>query len=228
MVIKTKQSPLIKESILIGRCSCDKVVRYPFYWSEEIIDEANKLGMNVIDLKKENFIEQNILKHLNKHNPRYVFLNGHGDDFSAMGFNKSPVLTANKNDYLLIGRIAHIISCKTGNFLALCAMDKGCEAYLGYKDNFYIWFIEEDPKKDVIAIMFQEAVNTASRVLINGGSVKEAFEKSQEAYERRINECKEKYFDPACSDEIRDITGRIINALILNKKNQVYFSIDLA
>ncbi|MBI5797493.1 hypothetical protein HZA98_01155 [Candidatus Woesearchaeota archaeon] len=224
MVTKTKQNSPIKEFIIIGRCCCDKVVKYPFYWCEELIDEANKIGLNVIDLKKENFIEEKISKQIKKHNPRYVFLNGHGDDFSAMGFKKSSIITANKNDHLLIGRVAHILSCKTGNFLAQSAMDKGCEAYLGYKDNFYIWFIEEDPKNDVIATMFQEAVNIASKILMNGGEVKEAFEQSQWVYEKNINDCKGRYFNPSISEEMRDNLKDIITALIWNKKHQIYFS----
>jgi len=222
MVSKAKQS----YPIIIGRCSCDETVKYPFYWSEELIEEAKKIGYNVIDLKNENFIEQNFSKHMQEQNPRFVFLNGHGTEYFAMGFNKQPVLIVNKNDYLLKGKIAHIISCFTAKFLAQSSIDKGCEGYIGYNDYFYIWFIEDDPSKDIISIMFKEAVNETSKTLINGGSIKEAYEQSQEIYEKRINECKGRYFNPNTSEEMRDNLQDIIAALIKNKKNQIYLSID--
>lgn len=177
-------------------------------------------------MKNENFVENKFSKYVEDHKPNIIFLNGHGDDFAAMGFQKSPVLMVNKNDHLLIGKVAHIISCFTANFLAQSAMDKGCNGYLGYKNYFYIWFIEDNPKDDIIATMFQEAVNVASKTLLEGGGVKKAFEKSQEAYEKRINECKGKYFDPSTTQEMRDNLQDIISALIMNKKHQIYFSLE--
>ena len=222
MVSKTKQS----SSIIIGRCSCDEIVKYLSYWCEEIIEEANKINLNIIDLQKENFTEEKFSKHIKENNPKFVFLNGHGDEFNARGFNKVPVIIANKNDYLLKGKIAHVISCFTAKFLALCAMDKGCKGYIGYKNYFYIWYIENEPEKDIIAKMFQEAVNSVSKILINGGSVKEAFDKSQEIYEKRINECKGKYFQSSISEEMRNNLQDIISALISNKKHQIYFSLE--
>ena len=153
-------------------------------------------------------------------------MNGHGTQFSALGFNKTPIIIANKNDYLLRGRIVHIISCFTGKFLAQAAIDKGCKGYLGYKDYFYLWYIESEPEKDIVATMFQEAVNSASKILINGGSIKEAFEKSQEVYEKRINECKGKYFQSTTSAEMKDNLQDIMSALIWNKKHQIYQTLE--
>jgi len=225
MVDKAEQDKP-SQSIIIGRCNCDEVVSYPFYWCEEVIKEANKIGINIVDLKKENFVEEKITRHIEQHNPDFIFLNGHGDAFSAMGYNRTPVIIVNKNDYLLKGRIAHIISCFTAKFLAQSAMDKGCKGYIGYKDYFYLWYIEKDPKKDIIATMFQEAVNSTSKTLINGGSVKEAFEKSQEVYEKRINECKKKYFHPSTSEDMRDNLQNMISVLIWNKKHQIYFLLE--
>lgn len=212
-------------SIIIGRCACDDAVKYPYFWCEEIIKEAEG-KFNVIDLKKGNFTEDKLSRLIKQENPKIIFLNGHGDSFSAMGFNKVPVITAGLNDYLLKGKIAHVISCFTGAFLAQSAIDKGCIGYLGYKHYFYIWFIENQPEKDIIATMFQEAVNNASKVLINGGSIKQAFEASQATYEKRINECKGKYFQPSTSQEMRDNLQDIISALIWDKKHQVYQAVE--
>ncbi len=70
MASKTKQG----FSIIIGRCLCDDVVKYPFYWCEELIEEANKNGITVIDLQKENFTEEKISKLSEQHNPKFIFL----------------------------------------------------------------------------------------------------------------------------------------------------------
>ena len=222
MVNETKQCG----TIIVGRCKCDSMVQYPFYWCEELISEAKKFNFKVIDLQEENFIERNITKFINEHNPEFIFLNGHGDEYSARGFNKSHVITLNKNDHLLKGRFVHIISCKTAKYLLQSSMDKGCKGYLGYKDKFTYWHLEDDPKKDVIAKMFQEAVNVASISLLKGEGIKTAFHKSQEVYEKRINECKEKYFHSHTSNELRDNLQDIISTLIWNKKHQVYQDIE--
>lgn len=52
MASETKQS----KSIIFGRCSCDQIVKYPFYWCEELIQEAKDKGYNIIDLKTTIFL----------------------------------------------------------------------------------------------------------------------------------------------------------------------------
>jgi hypothetical protein len=175
-------------------------------------------------LQKDNFTEEKFTRFIKSHNPKIILLNGHGDAFSAFGFEKQPIIIANKNDYLLKGKVAHILSCFTAKFLAPSAMDKGCKGYLGYRDYFYISYLENEPENDKISKLFQDSVNSASKVLINGGSVKEAFEASQDTYEQKINECKGKFFQPSTSADMKDYLQDTIGALIWNKKNQIYFS----
>jgi hypothetical protein len=221
MAIETKQNN-IDNYILIGRCDCDSVVKFPFYWCEEIIDEAEKVGINVIDLKRENFSEEKVTKHINDKKPRLILLNGHGDEICAMGYNQTPVITLNKNDYLLKDKIAHIISCKTALLLGQFAIDKGCKGYLGYEGLFHIKNIHPEPDKDKVSKMFKEAVNIASKTLLAGKGIKEAFINSQEVYEKHISACKKIYFDISFSDTERDFMQGVIGALEENKKNQVF------
>jgi len=49
MVNETKQCG----TIIVGRCKCDSMVQYPFYWCEELISEAKKFNFKVIDLQEE-------------------------------------------------------------------------------------------------------------------------------------------------------------------------------
>lgn len=61
------------DSIIIGRCTCDDTVKYPFYWCEELIEEANNIGFDVIDLKNENFIEKKFSSLVETQTPRFIF-----------------------------------------------------------------------------------------------------------------------------------------------------------
>lgn len=103
-------------------------------------------------------------------------------------------------------------------------MDKGCIGYIGYKDYFWIGSLDDDPKKDIISRMFKDPVNIASISLIKGSSVEEAFFKSQETYNKKIEECRKKYFNPLTNADMREYLKDIISSLIWNKKHQVYFS----
>lgn len=228
MASKTKQNCL-KKYILIGRCECDGIVSFPFFWAEELIPFAKTKNFDVIDLKRENFCKDKIKTHIEEKNPSIIFLNGHGDEFSVRGYLQEQVIILGENDHLFNGKIAHIISCKTALFLGQSMKDKGCIGFLGYNGPFHIetdYNPEKD--KDMIANFFKEGVNSASRILIGGGSVKEAYEKSQEIYKKNIEFCKGIYFtgiinfNIQLSDEKRDMIGLAISALEKNKDSQVY------
>lgn len=223
MAITREQNSVIDRYILIGRCDCDNNVKFPFYWSEEIIIEATKLGYRVIDLKRENFIEEKFTKHTTDKNPLLIFLNGHGDEISAMGFQQKPVLILNKNDYLLKNKVAHIISCKTAALLGQFAKDKGCKGYIGYQGLFSFKNAHPDPKKDIFSTLFMDAVNTTSKFLLRNPDVKEAFLKSQEIYSKYIEELRRVYWDTRLSDAQRDFISGVVGALEENKKSQVFF-----
>lgn len=218
----TGKQDSVEKYLLIGRCEDDSSVKFPFYWSEEIIEEAKKLGFNVIDLKRENFTEEKFTRHITEKNPSFIFLNGHGDEICAMGHNRQPVLTLNKNDYLLKGKIAHIISCKTGLWLGQFAIDKGCKGYIGYQGLFHIKNIHPEPNQDVISKMFMKVVNETSKMLLQNMSVIDVFKKSQEIYDENIKICQEIYFDISLPDLQRDFISGVMSALEENKRNQIF------
>lgn len=220
MVSKTEQDSL-KSFILIGRCNCDSVLNPPYYWCEEIINKAVELNFNIIDLKKEKFIEEKFKKCIEEHSPEFIFLNGHGDEYSAMGYQKNPVLIVNKNEYLLKDKKAHIISCKTACYLGPLAMDKGCKGYIGHNNRFLI-NPSIDPSKDIISKFLMEAVNIVSITLMEGGSLKEAYEKSQKVYEKHIEYCLNRFLDNNTSDIQKEYLFKSLGILRNNKKCQVY------
>lgn len=220
MVSKTEQDSL-KISILIGRCECDRAVKPPYYWCEEVIDKAVELNFNVVDLKKENFIEENFKKCVEENNPELIFLNGHGDEGSAMGYQKSPVLIANKNEYLLKDKKAHIISCKTACYLIDLAMDKGCKGYIGHNDRFLV-NPSMNPSQDIISKFLMEAVNIVSISLMERRNLKETYKKSQKVYEKHIEYCLNRFLDTNTSDIQKEYLFKALGILRNNKRCQIY------
>lgn len=223
MAITREQNSNISKYVLIGRCECDNSVRFPFHWAEEVKQQAQNLGFQVIDLQKDNFTEDKFAKMVTEKNPSFIFLNGHGDEISAMGYQQMPVITLNKNDYLLIGRIVHIISCKTGLWLGQFAVDKGCKGYIGYQGLFHIKSISPDPDRDEYSKMFKEVVNETSLMLLNNMSIIDVFNKSQQIYDKKIELCGKLYFDLSLSDSQRDFIQGVKTALELNKMNQIFY-----
>lgn len=222
MVVPREQNSNIGKYVLIGRCECDNTLRFPFYWAEEIKQKALNLGFQVIDLQRENFIESKFTRMVIEKNPSFIFLNGHGDEMSAFGYQEIPVITLNKNDYLLIDKIVHIISCKTGLWLGQFAVDKGCKGYIGYQGLFSIKNVHPDPNKDEYSKMFKEVVNETSLMLLNNRGVINAFNKSQQIYDKNIKLCATLYFDLSLSDSQRDFIQGVKTALESNKNNQIF------
>ena len=146
MASKTKQDSVITY-ILIGRCECDEMVAFPFFWAEDLIPYARERKFDIVDLKRKRFCKEQVKKHIEDKNPTLIFLNGHGDENSVRGYNQEPVITLYENDYLLKGKTAHILSCDNGKFLAQSCIDKGCKGFLGYDGLFHIE-TDYNPKKD--------------------------------------------------------------------------------
>jgi hypothetical protein len=220
--IETEQN-ITTKYILIGRCQCDNLVASSFFWAEELIPFAKERGWDVIDLQIKNFCKVKFKELIETKNPSLVFLNGHGDDRTIKGYKEESVIILGENDHLLKNKIAHIISCKAGTFLAQSFMDKGCKGFLGYDGDFNM-----ETGEKIVSNLFKEVVNTASKILIDCGNLKEAYKRSHEIYERNINFCKEVYFKGfinfgvKLSDDQRDSFGRAFPALEKNKNDLVF------
>lgn len=209
------------QTIFIGRCECDSSVKFPFNWANLIIEEAEKLEIDVIDLKREDYIETKTKEHIESSKPFFVFLNGHGEVWCSKGFEKEPVLIANKNDYLLKDKIAYVISCYTAQCLGQMAYEKGCKAYIGYEDEFsFVYMNKDDPLKDAIAKIFMEASNKIPLVILNGGTAKEAYEKSQKIFKKWIDFWWKRWKGIVKTKLPPRVIGDILAALVTNQEGQ--------
>lgn len=214
----------MSQTIFIGRCDCDSNVKFPFHWAELIIEEAEKLELDIIDLQKENFIEEKTKKQIDDHNPFFVFLNGHGNEWCSMGYKRIPVLIANKNDFLLKDKIVYAVSCYTAQYLGQIAYDNGCKAYIGYEDIFtFVYMNEDDPLNDIIAKHFMDASNEVPLTILNGGTPKDSFENSQKMFDKWINFWWQRWRGIKKTKVPLKVVGDILAALITDKEGQRLF-----
>ena len=211
----------MNQAIFIGRCECDSSVKFPYNWADLIKEEAEKLEIDIIDLQREDYIEINTREQIESSKPFFVFLNGHGEIWCAKGFNQQPVLIANKNDYLLKDKIAYVVSCYTAQYLGQTAYEKGCKAYIGYEDEFsFVYMNENNPQNDIIAKIFMEASNQVPLIILNGGTAKEAYKKSQEIYKKWIDFWWKRWKGIVKTKLPPKVVGDILVALVTNQEGQ--------
>lgn len=59
--------------LLVTRPNHDNPTNYLYYWSKQVIDEANKKKINVLDLAAKKSNRKDFLSYINKHNPKFYF-----------------------------------------------------------------------------------------------------------------------------------------------------------
>ena len=177
--------------MLITRPNHDITTNYLYVWSDFIIDCAEKLKKNVVDLvgKRANYKEFNSI--VKKVKPRFLFLNGHGDAETVTGFNNEPLIKLSENPDLLYKKVVYARACSSAKKLGRESVKKGCEAYLGYDEDF-VFMVDDDsilkPVSDKIAEMFLKPSNQVAISLIKGSTTGEADKKSKEVFKKNIQQ----------------------------------------
>ena len=190
--------------MLITRPNHDLSTDYLYFFSQSIIDYANKTKSLVIDLSKKraNFKEFNSI--VEKTKPPFLVLNGHGSESSVSGYDNEPLLVSGKNADILNGKIVYARSCSSAKKLGKESIEKGCRAYLGYDDDF-VFMVEDEkvlhPIQDKTASMFLEPANQIAISLLKGHTSSESNRKSKELYKKHIL----KFMTSASSSEEREL-----------------------
>lgn len=167
--------------MIIIRSQHDTQTTYLFYWSNCIIEEAELRGFTV-DKIEDKEIEERILRKRIKHRkPSIIFFNGHGDASSLHGV-KGEFINKESAD-VFRDTITFARACDSLKELGPEAVKKGCNAFIGYKNKFWIakfHYAECKPLEDYLAKPILDASNTVMRELLKGKKVEVAIEKSQE------------------------------------------------
>jgi len=182
-----KEMQVDSKTILIGRCSHDDRVKYPYYWMEKIIAEAKNLGFNVIDLKNINFEKEKLKKMLKERQPFMVILSGHGHDSFIQGHNNEKVIELCNEDYLFNNKIVYTISCYTSKALSKSARAKGCNYYIGWDNKLVIPARKNtNPAQDDFAQPCMEAMTQIPISVLNGEDIEVAYKKCYDKFDEWI------------------------------------------
>lgn len=168
----------------------DITLSYLTSYGNEIIDFAEKRGVKVTKLKREKVNRKNVESFLNSNSPGLVLFNGHGSEDSVSGYKMEPLIVAGQNEQLLNSKVVYSISCSSAAILGKESVDAGARAFIGYEDDFVFLFDKNrtaTPMKDELARNFLEPANALIISLLKGNTVQDAFDTSQEAFQRKID-----------------------------------------
>ncbi len=179
-------------TMILIRTNHDPPTSYMYHWSDLVIAEAEKRNFEVIRIENDGLTRENIYKRIKKHQPKFIFLNGHGGD--GMFLNKGTVLidTTDVIQHKILSQtITYSRSCDCLSGMGKVAVQNGCKAFVGYKKKF--WFVrlheyETRPLKDPIATPLLEASNIIAISLLKGKTVKDAVNDSHEYAVKKILE----------------------------------------
>jgi len=155
----------------------DPTTRYISAWAEKTIEELKSKQLQFIVLAKERATSLIFDSMFKKHNPSFVFLNGHGGPNLVSGHNNEILIEVGKNETILKGTVAYALSCSSAKILGPAAVRAGATAYIGYNEDF-IFFISPEkvsrPREDRTADMFLTPADHVVVSLAKGHTAGEA------------------------------------------------------
>ena len=170
--------------MIIIRSNHDLQTSYLYYYTNPIINFANKKGYKVIVLETEKEISEiNLRKRIKTKKPKFIFFNGHGTASALLGVKKEIFVDTNSAD-IFNGTITFVRACDSLRLLGEQAVKKGCLSFIGYKNKFIIARQHNKtckPEIDPIAKPALECSNLVMIELLKGRNVKEAIESSHNA-----------------------------------------------
>lgn len=176
------------KSLLITRPEHDETTLYLSKWSEKIIKEAKRKGINVIDLYRDKAIRNRVVGTLEKASPKLVILNGHGSEDCVMGHNNDVILKYD-DEKAVKSKIIYARSCKSAKILGQKSIVHGAQTYLGYKEDFMFMYSPDkvfNPLEDEVAALFLEPSSHLPISLLKNYTAGEANNNSKELFRKNI------------------------------------------
>lgn len=178
-------------SILITRPEHDATTRYISRWNQCVIDEAERRGVDVFDLRKEGATRKEFVSRVSKLRPSLILLNGHGNEDTVTGHDNEPLVSAAENPGVLHGAITYALSCRSAAQLGKVVITESQTAFIGYQEDFI--FVHDQtkigkPLEDEIARPFMESSNHVAISLLKGHTCVEASERSREMFRRNVRQ----------------------------------------
>ena len=179
----------MSKAILVTRPEYDYTTRFISAWAVKVIDFAKSKGTSVFDLSKERATKREFESIVEKKHPRFIFLNGHGDDRMVTGQDEEVLVKCGENEKVLKSRIVYALSCRSAKELGPESVASGADAYIGYDEDFIFMYRNEKrlrPTEDKTAAMFLESSNQVAMSLLKGNSAQASHLSSRRAFIRSI------------------------------------------
>ena len=164
------------------RTNHDVQTNYLYEWSESLIKEAELKGFNVARMEGKNITEKVLRSRIQNRKPSFIFFNGHGNAKSIFNNENKPFIDISSSD-VFDKTVTFARACDCLKELGKDAVKKGCNSFIGYKNNFWIvrhHKFECVPLKDEVARPILECSNIIVEELIKGNTVDQAVKKSHE------------------------------------------------
>lgn len=214
----------MEKSLLITRPEHDYTTCYLSKWSEEIIKEGEKKGINVIDLYREKANRNRVVGILEKRSPKLVILNGHGSEDCVKGHNNEVILGADDGKAVK-NKIIYARSCKSAKILGQKAIVHGAQAYLGYNEDFMFMYSPDKvfrPLEDEAAALFLEPSNRLPISLLKNHTAEEANDKSKALFRKNIENLLVEGFSSEHYSAIGFLYWDMINQVCLGNEKAIF------
>jgi len=181
----------MSQRLLVTRPEHDDTTTYLSYYAKLIIKYAKEKNIPVKDFGPGSVRKIVVCKFIEKQNPRFLFLNGHGKEDCIEGEKGEILIKEGENEELLKNKITYARSCFVASSLGKKCLSFGKgTCFIGYEFPFQFWFDETriaTPLKDKVAALYLEPSNELIKYLLKGNFTKTAFDKSRELMVRNMN-----------------------------------------
>jgi len=206
----------MNKTILITQPAHDYTTRYISIWADKVATYAEERNNTVISLKTSRANQSTFISVIDKTNPSFIFLNGHGNENTVTGYDNKPLISSGDTLDFLMRKIIYALSCQSAKKLGHYCVHNGVKTYIGYTEDF-IFVIDRTkrtkPQQDSLATLFLDASNTVPISLLKGKTTQESFNDSQNAYKKQIRKL--------LTSESKAHESSIVRFLLWDMKHQV-------
>ncbi len=163
-------------TFFVSRPNFDDGTFYMHEYSRELIQHAENEGLKIVDVKGKDVNAKNVIGRLEILKPTIVCLNGHGNAHEYCGHDMRTVINA-ETAHALKETMTFVRACNCLEDLGTHAVQKGCNAFIGYSVEFLIPISDQyaaRPLSDPVAQPVMETSNEVVKKLIDGRTPQEA------------------------------------------------------
>ena len=161
-----------------------------YEWSVPVIEIAESHGIKVDHVDGPKVMKSEIASRVEKLNPNFIFLNGHGDSKTFFGY-KGQVVIEIGDTYLFKNKIVFSRACSCVKKLGRDAVkNHNCTSFIGYEFEFVNvrqTNVELKPRRDEISRPIWETSNAVPISLIKGATISESIESSHKKATKEIS-----------------------------------------